>query len=140
MSDISPFLISLALLDSFPPGEAFKYSAEQQAVFLPGDPALIGLNIHQHDIRPDPADTVPGDHIIVLPAPKAKHLAPTRHDDGKDMSLGDLHLGIADKAQPPPVIDADHLFAVQLCKPDGHAHSSPDFFTAYAPSKRNIQF
>ena len=81
---------------------------------MPWYTALVRLGIHQHDIRSDPADAVPGDHIIIPPAPKPKHPARTRDGNGHQLSLRQLHTGIADKSQPPPIADADDLFAVQV--------------------------
>ena len=40
---------------------------QRQAGFAAGDPAVVAFDIHQHDVRADAADAVPGDDEI-LPA------------------------------------------------------------------------
>ena len=81
---------------------------------MTGYTALVRLSIHQNDIRADPADTVPGDHIIVPSAPKTEHPAGTGNGDGHKLPLRQLHTGIADKAQPLSVADTNNLFTVQV--------------------------
>ena len=84
--------------------------------FRPGHPAVLRLGIHQHNIRADPADAVPGDHIIVPSAPKPEKPAGTGDDDGEDIPFRQFDPGIGDIPKPPPVCDTNHFFAVQVRK------------------------
>jgi hypothetical protein len=82
----------------------------------PGNPALIRFYVHQNDVRADPLDAIPGDHEVVPGAQQPEKPAGAGHHDGVDAPLGQLDDGVADKAQPPSVVDADDLLAVQVRK------------------------
>ena len=84
--------------------------------FSPVDPAVFRINIHQYDIRPDPYDLPPGDHIIIPGWAESTQLAPPGHQNSADLSLGKLNDHIAHKPQPPSVTDADDLLAMQIRK------------------------
>ena len=82
----------------------------------PGDPAVVGLDVHKHNVRPHLFDTAPGNHKVVLSAGHTQKFAGTGHHNGSDDSLGDLGHNIRNKAQPLPVADADDFLALQLCE------------------------
>ena len=90
----------------------------------PWNPAIVRFGIHQNDIRTDSADAVPGDHIVILPAPKTEKPAGAGDNDGNDIPFGKLDPGISDIAQPPPVADTYDLFAVKIRKFRGHIQPS----------------
>ena len=107
-------------------------------MFWPGNPTFIRVNIHKYDVRAHPADTAPGDHIIVPPAQKSEIPTGSRYDDGHDPALWKLDPGIADKTQPPSVADADDLLAVQFPKPIDHTHTPNSFGILYGLRRVNI--
>ena len=77
---------------------------KKDAVFpMHGKAALLRPHIPQNNIRPDTADAVPGDAVIILAAHKAQYSAWPRHDQGADLSFRNFHFDIRYKAQPPPI-------------------------------------
>ena len=85
-----------------------------------GDPAVLGLGIHQHDIWADPLDAAPRNHIILPVASQSQRTASARHNDGADPSLRKIHQNIADESQPGTGADADDLLALKVCKFAAH--------------------
>ena len=104
----------------------------EESCLRPGNPALIRFHIHQNDVRPHPADALPGDAEIVLSAEQPQKPAGAGDDDGADVPLRNLHLHVGNEAQPAAVVDADHFLALQLCKSNTHTASLPGFGTGYA--------
>ena len=96
---------------------------EKQPGFSPGTTAFLRTHIHQHDIRPHFAYPAPGNNIVILPAEEAEKPAGTRHHDGRDVPRRDLHAGIRNIPQPPPVRHADNFLTMQLCKFRGHTQT-----------------
>ena len=62
--------------------------------FMPGNPAIIRLYLHQNDVRTNAADAIPGNAVIIPPPPKAQDPAWPRHQDGSHAPVRDLHLYI----------------------------------------------
>ena len=81
---------------------------------MPGDPAILRLDIHQNNVRPHLADASPGNDIVIFSAPKPQKPTGAGDDDGNNLAVAQIHSGIADISQPPAVADADHFFAVQV--------------------------
>ena len=77
-----------------------------------GKAAIVGLYVHQYDIRTDLADAIPWNHEIIVSAEHTEKPAGTGHDDGHHISLrrADLHIG--NEPQPAAVGNADDLLAV----------------------------
>ena len=94
-------------------------------MFPAGNPAFLGPDVHKHDIRPDPANALPGNDEIIPSAGQSQQLSGSWNHDGHYMPLryGNLHIG--DKTQPPPVIDANDLLALKIRKLSSHAVASP---------------
>ena len=82
-----------------------------QSRAISGNTAIARFDVYQNNIRPDSADAVPGDHIVVLPTHHAKDLTGTGNDDGGHTPVRNFHLQITNKPQPLSVVDADDLFA-----------------------------
>ena len=115
-------------LDIFLDAEGGLYSEpalRSQAGFPPLKPAFLRLYIHQHDVRPHAAYPAPGNDVIILSSQQAKKPAGARHQDGYNVSRGNFHTGIGNKSQPPPVGNADDLFAVQFREFCGHKAALP---------------
>ena len=93
---------------------------EQKSFSGPGDSALIGPALHQHDIRADFFDAAPGDYVIVPAACHPEKSAGTGDDDGTEIAFGEIDLYIGDKAQPLAGADTDHFLALEVGKFDGH--------------------
>ena len=93
---------------------------KQKSPFGAGDPALIGLDIHQNNVRSDPANTLPGDHKILPSAPQTQDAARAGDDNGNQLPVRQLYTGIAHEAQPPAVADADDLLTKKVCKLTTH--------------------
>ena len=63
-------------------------------VLGPGDAAVIGLHIHQDDIRADLSDAAPGNAEVVFLTPEAQIAAGSGDDDRYDPSFRDFHLHV----------------------------------------------
>ena len=101
----------------------FRASWPVTAGFWPGAAAVIRICVHQHDVRADFLDAGPGNPEILLPSNHPKQAAGAGDHNGADLSFGEFHHHVGDKAQPSPVTDTDDLLALQLRK--RHAHSTP---------------
>ena len=88
--------------------------SKQQTLFSPGNPAILRFSIHQNNVRTDSTDAVPGNHIIVLSAPKSEKTARTGNNNGYESTFRKLHTSITNKSQPSPVANANNLFTVQF--------------------------
>ena len=111
--------------------------SKQQFGSATEDAALIRPDVHQHNVRANPADTVPGNHKIVPGRAKTTQFALPRHYDGRNLSVWELNNHIPDKAQPPSVADTDDLFAMQireLCR-----HSKTPFGESLCGSARGYE-
>ena len=98
-------------------------SVTQKPVIFPAwRAAFFGIRVDQNDVRADPPDAAPGDQKIVVPTQRSEELTGGRHDNGGYFPGRNLDHHIGYKAQPPPVTDADHFFALQLCKSDRHTN------------------
>ena len=111
---------------------------KKKSSLSPTDPTLIRFHIYQHDIRTDPANTAPGDHIVLISSKQTKKTARPGNHNGKDIPLGNLHLYVCDKAQPSAIADTDHFFALQLRKFNGH--TLPLLGKGYARFKFNMSY
>ena len=107
----------------FPFCKYFFAKIQEKSYFLwqktgpwPGNTASIRFYVYQNDIRTDPLDAIPGDHEVLSGAPKTEKAAFSRHHDGADSPLRQLHHRVCDEPQTPTVADADDLLAVQICK------------------------
>ena len=89
---------------------------QQKTGSVPGYAAFFRFYVYQNDIRADPLHAAPGDHKVVPLSEKSEIPAGAGDDQGVDAALRQLDNCIADKAQPPPVVDTDDLFAVQVGK------------------------
>ena len=105
----------------------------------PGYTALIRLNIHQNNIRSDPAYTMPRDHIIIPAAHQPHELSRSRHHNGAHTPLRHFYPYIANISQPPPVTDADDLLAMQIRELHRHTSTPKSFGKIYAPANNNMQ-
>ena len=107
----------------------YQLFLKKAAVFpVSGKAALLRPHIYQNNIRPDAADAVPGDAKVLLFAHQTEKTAGAGDDNSADLPIGHLHHHIGDKAQPPPVADADHFLALQLGKSHRHTDPLPECF------------
>ena len=80
----------------------------------PGNAAIVALDIHQYNVRPNVPDAVPGNHIV-LPGTQKSHMSGiARNQNGADIPLRNFDLYIPDESQPSAVPDADHFLALQI--------------------------
>ena len=87
--------------------------SEQPVLPSPGHPAIIRLDVHQNDVRTDPADAVPGDAKVLLFAHQTEKTAGAGDDNSADLPIGHLHHHIGNKPQPSAVVDTDDFLALQ---------------------------
>lgn len=71
--------------------------------------ALLLINIHQNDIRPDLYDLTPGNEQLELPADTAKPFPRSRHDQRADTTVTLIKLQIPDIPQTSAIGDIDDL-------------------------------
>ena len=64
----------------------------------PGNTARFRFYVYQNDIRADPSDAAPGNHVVVPAAPQSKMAAGTGDEDGNNIALRQLDPGIGHKA------------------------------------------
>ena len=81
-----------------------------------GHTAGIRFYVYQNDVRADPFDAIPGNDEIIPTAESAEKTAGCRHDDGLDAPLRQLHNGIGNIPQPPPVRNTNNFFTVKIRK------------------------
>ena len=90
----------------------FQAELLPEVMLRPGDPALVGFALHQNDVRADAADAAPGNDEFVLPSHQPPDLAGAGDDQRQYAAVRHIDLNIRNKAQPPPIADADNLLAV----------------------------
>ena len=95
----------------------FFTSSKEPILPSTGHTAILRFDIHQNDVRADPADAVPGDAKVLLPAHQAEKTAGTGDDDGADLSFRQFYYHIRNKPQSSAVIDTDDFLTLQLRKP-----------------------
>ena len=97
-----------------------------QARALAGGAAVVGLGVHQDNVRTDALDAAPGDDEILIAAHHAEKPAGAGNHDGADPALRHIYLNIGDEAQPTAVADADDLLALQTGESNGHKNRLPE--------------
>ena len=74
------------------------------------------IRLHQNDVVPHSADAGPGNPIVAAVPQTAEEAIRSRHIEGADPALRQLHLQVADKTEPRPAAHVDHFSALPVCK------------------------
>jgi hypothetical protein len=76
---------------------------EKSVFFMPWEATFLRFNVHQDNIRPNAANAVPGNAVIVFSSKQSKDPARPWHDDGTDHTFRHFHQHITDKSQTPTI-------------------------------------
>ena len=97
----------------------------EKAPLSAGFAARVQIQLHQYDIIPNSADTIPGDHIIILPAKEPKTAAFSRDNNGKDLAADAVYLHILYKPHPAAITNIDDLLIPKLTQSGIHSSTPP---------------
>ena len=91
------------------------------ALSCPPAAGRAGLLLHQDDVLSEPADPVPGDIAVLLPAQQAEQPPPPGQHQSPDLAALQIHFQVLHIAEAASVLYVHHFLPAQLSDPRPHS-------------------